>query len=41
MLPERPWNAKVWIDADAFTETDAELIPTGTVVPGRRNTDGF
>ena len=27
------WNAKVWIDADAFTETDAELIPTGTVVP--------
>mgnify|MGYP000961688718 CR=1 FL=1 len=26
------WNAKVWIDADAFTETDAELIPTGTVV---------
>lgn len=27
------WNAKVWIDADAFTETDAELIPTGMVVP--------
>ena len=27
------WNAKVWIDADAFTETDVELIPTGTVVP--------
>ncbi len=26
-------NAKVWLDADAFTETDAELIPTGTVIP--------
>ena len=25
-------NAKVWLDADAFTETDAELIPTGTVI---------
>ena len=23
-------NAKVWLDADAFTETDAELIPTAT-----------
>ena len=27
------WTAQVWIDADAFTETDADLIPTGTVVP--------
>lgn len=27
------WNAKVWIDADAFTETDGELIPTGKVIP--------
>ena len=27
------WNAKVWLDADAFTETDEELIPTGTVIP--------
>ena len=24
------WNAKVWIDADAFTETDAELIASIT-----------
>lgn len=35
------WNAKVWIDADAFTETDVELIPTGTVVPVEGTTDGF
>lgn len=27
------WNAKVWLDADAFTETDGELIPTGKVIP--------
>ncbi len=26
------WNAKVWLDADAFTETDEELIPTGKVI---------
>ena len=26
------WNAKVWLDADTFTETDGELIPTGKVV---------
>ena len=26
-------NVKVWLDADAFTETDAELIPTGMVIP--------
>lgn len=24
---------KVWIDADAFTEADAESIPTGTILP--------
>ena len=23
----------MWLDADAFTETDAELIPTGMVIP--------
>ena len=26
-------DEKMMIDADAFTETDAELIPTGTVIP--------
>lgn len=27
------WDEKVWLDADAFTETDGELIPTGKVIP--------
>lgn len=26
------WDEKVWLDADAFTETDGELIPTGKVI---------
>ncbi len=26
-------DQKVWIDADAFTPTDAELIPTGEIAP--------